>query len=132
MVDAQAAYSEIKTLLETDPPYGAAVNFEGVSASGWHAAMFRPWLHGALDRASQNWFSAPAMYMGQGGTMPFVDMLGKRFPRAQFVITGVLGPNPNAHGPNEFLHLPTARKLTGCIAQVIADHGVRQQTRRGR
>ena len=59
--------------------------------------------------------------MGEGGTIPFMGMLGEKFPGAQFVITGVLGPGSNAHGPNEFLHLPMARKLTGCMAQVLAE-----------
>jgi acetylornithine deacetylase/succinyl-diaminopimelate desuccinylase-like protein len=60
--------------------------------------------------------------MGEGGTIPFMAMLGERFPQAQFLITGVLGPHANAHGPNEFLHIPTAKKLTCCVANVLADH----------
>jgi di/tripeptidase len=63
--------------------------------------------------------------MGEGATIPFMAMLGRRFPEAQFVITGVLGPGANAHGPNEFLHVPTAEKLTGCVAQVLAAHAAR-------
>jgi acetylornithine deacetylase/succinyl-diaminopimelate desuccinylase-like protein len=62
------------------------------------------------------------MYMGEGGTIPFMAMLGEFFPQAQFMITGVLGPNSNAHGPNEFLHIPFVKKLTTCVAQVISDH----------
>jgi hypothetical protein len=54
-----------------------------------------------------------------------MGMLGESFPDAQFLITGVLGPESNAHGPNEFLHLPTARKLTACVAVVLAAHHVR-------
>jgi len=60
--------------------------------------------------------------MGEGGTIPFMAMLGEFYPNAQFMITGVLGPNSNAHGPNEFLHIPFARKLTTCVARVVADH----------
>jgi acetylornithine deacetylase/succinyl-diaminopimelate desuccinylase-like protein len=81
-----------------------------------------PWLEAALDAASQKHFGKPAMYMGEGGTIPFMFMLGEKFPKAQFCITGVLGPGSNAHGPNEFLHLPTARKLTLCVADVLAEH----------
>ena len=67
------------------------------------------------------------VFTGEGGSIPFMSMLGQRFPRAQFLVTGVLGPESNAHGPNEFLHLPAAIKLTACVAQVLADHhGVRQ------
>lgn len=81
-----------------------------------------PWLSESLERASLEAFGAPCMYMGEGGTIPFMGMLGERFPEAQFMITGVLGPGSNAHGPNEFLHVPFARKLTTCVARVLADH----------
>ena len=66
--------------------------------------------------------------MGEGGTIPFMGMLGERFPQSQFLITGVLGPHTNAHGPNEFLHIPTAKKVTCCVANVIADHFNRAAT----
>ena len=89
---------------------------------GWNATELSPWLATSIDRASQTYFGKPAVYMGEGGTIPFMAMLGERFPRAQFLITGVLGPQSNAHGPNEFLHIPTAKKLTASVAQVIADH----------
>jgi acetylornithine deacetylase/succinyl-diaminopimelate desuccinylase-like protein len=62
------------------------------------------------------------MYMGEGCSIPFMGMLGKKYPDAQFMITGLLGPESNAHGPNEFLHIPAAKKLTCCVAQVIAEH----------
>ena len=62
--------------------------------------------------------------MGEGGTIPFMGMLGEKFPGAQFLITGVLGPHSNAHGPNEFLHIPTGKRMSMCVAQVIADHHV--------
>ena len=80
------------------------------------------WLQQALDQSSVDYFGAPAMHMGEGGTIPFMGMLGEKYPDAQFLITGVLGPQANAHGPNEFLHLPTAKKLTCCVASVIAQH----------
>ncbi len=76
----------------------------------------------SIDTASSDFFGKPAVHMGEGGSIPFMGMLGEKFPNAQFMITGVLGPGSNAHGPNEFLHLPTAKKLTCCVAKVIADH----------
>ena len=122
-VDPDAAARAVKQLLETDPPYGAKVSFNDVNASaGWDAPEMAPWLDKALEAASQRHFGKPAMYMGEGGTIPFMYMLGAKFPKAQFFITGVLGPGSNAHGPNEFLHLPTARKLTLCVADVLAEH----------
>jgi acetylornithine deacetylase/succinyl-diaminopimelate desuccinylase-like protein len=122
-VDPAAAAVAVKRTLEADPPYGAKIAFTDVDASaGWDAPELAPWLEQCLEASSQRHFGAPAMYMGEGGTIPFMHMLGEKFPRAQFCITGVLGPGSNAHGPNEFLHLPTARKLTLCIAEVLAAH----------
>ncbi|MDQ2695175.1 MAG: M20 family metallopeptidase [Pseudomonadota bacterium] len=121
--DGERATQAVKALLEKDPPYGARVRFAAEkSASGWNAPPLAPWLEEATDAASRAWFGNPAMYMGEGGTIPFMDLLGKSFPQAQFLVTGVLGPHSNAHGPNEFLHLPTARNVTGGVAQVLAAH----------
>jgi acetylornithine deacetylase/succinyl-diaminopimelate desuccinylase-like protein len=122
-VDPKVAADAVKDALERDPPYGAKVSFSGVGANaGWDAPEMAPWLDKALDAASQRHFGKPSMYMGEGGTIPFMYMLGEKFPKAQFCITGVLGPGSNAHGPNEFLHLPTARRLSLCVADVLADH----------
>lgn len=121
-VDAEKAAAHLKALLETDPPHGARVHFEvGQAASGWNAPTLAPWLAEAMDRASQGYFGKPAAYMGEGGTIPFMGMLGAMFPAAQFLITGVLGPASNAHGPNEFLHIPTAKRLTCCVAEILTD-----------
>ena len=103
------------------PPGGARVSFEGNwAASGWDAPALAPWLERSLEEASQAYFDKPAAYMGEGGTIPFMAMLGEKYPAAQFLITGVLGPRSNAHGPNEFLHLDYAKKLTACVADIIA------------
>jgi acetylornithine deacetylase/succinyl-diaminopimelate desuccinylase-like protein len=113
----------LKQELTRNPPYGATVEFEVEKAStGWNAPALAPWLEHAIDHASQEFFGAPAMYMGEGGTIPFMGMLGEKFPGAQFMITGVLGPHSNAHGPNEFLHIPTGKRVTSVVAKVIADH----------
>jgi len=122
-VDGVAASRVVKELLEEDPPYNARVRFEtDQAATGWNAPEVAPWLEQSLKRSSQQVFGKPCMYMGEGGTIPFMGMLGEQFPQAQFMITGVLGPQSNAHGPNEFLHVPFAQKLTACVADVIADH----------
>lgn len=122
-VDPDRAMTCVKALLEKDPPYGATVRFEpSLGASGWNAPALAPWLEQSLKRASQEFFGRQACYMGEGGTIPFMGMLGEQFPQAQFMITGVLGPHSNAHGPNEFLELSTGAKLTCCVARVLADH----------
>jgi acetylornithine deacetylase/succinyl-diaminopimelate desuccinylase-like protein len=125
-VDPEAATAALKSALETTPPYGARVSFEGEKASGgWDAPPLAPWLEDAVNEASQAFFGRPSMGMGEGGTIPFMGMLGEKFPEAQFLITGVLGPSSNAHGPNEFLHVPTGKRLTACVASVIARHAAR-------
>ncbi|MDG2308750.1 MAG: M20/M25/M40 family metallo-hydrolase [Candidatus Binatia bacterium] len=118
-IKAGEAAKAIRKVLEDNPPHGAKVKAGGGGQTGWNAPPMAAWLEGALDEASKEWFGPPAVAMGEGGSIPFMGMLGERFPEAQFVITGVLGPGSNAHGPNEFLDLKTARRLTGCIAQVL-------------
>jgi acetylornithine deacetylase/succinyl-diaminopimelate desuccinylase-like protein len=128
-VDPSVAAAAVRRALEREPPYGAKVSFSGVgSTAGWEAPEMEPWLERCLDEASLRYFGKPAMYLGEGGTIPFMYMLGERFPQAQFCITGVLGPGSNAHGPNEFLHLPTARRLTLCVAEVLAAHAQRRRS----
>jgi acetylornithine deacetylase/succinyl-diaminopimelate desuccinylase-like protein len=125
-LDAQTALDELSKLLTKDPPYGATVTFKPEEpGQGWNAPPLAPWLEKAIEQASQTYFQREACYMGEGGSIPFMGMLGRKFPRAQFMITGVLGPQSNAHGPNEFLHIPMAKRLTACVAKVLADHAVR-------
>jgi acetylornithine deacetylase/succinyl-diaminopimelate desuccinylase-like protein len=125
-LDPDQASATLKQVLEAEPPYGAKVSFEPEKAgAGWDAPPTAAWLTAAIDSASRTYFGKPAMAMGEGGTIPFMGMLGARFPEAQFLITGVLGPQSNAHGPNEFLHIPTGKRLTACVAEVIAAHAVR-------
>jgi hypothetical protein len=112
---------ELKALLEDNAPYQAKVTFEGGGgATGWNAPSTAPWFEQALNAASQAHFGAPCGYIGQGGTIPLMNMLSTGFPKAQMMVCGVLGPKSNAHGPNEFLHVPYAKKLTAAVAQVIA------------
>ncbi len=125
-VDAAAAGEAIKRVLELDPPYGAAVRFDiDMPGDGWEAPAFDGWLWQSVGDASERHFGKRAIAMGEGGSIPFMGMLGERFPAAQFLITGVLGPGSNAHGPNEFLHIPTGIKLTCCVADVLDAHARR-------
>jgi hypothetical protein len=127
LVDGNAAALELKALLEDNAPYNARVTFQpdgradALGATGWNAPALAPWLERSVDKSSNAFFGKPACYFGEGGSIPFMGMLGEKFPEAQFLITGVLGPHSNAHGPNEFLHVPYARALTACVASVLAD-----------
>lgn len=124
--DVERATAALKRTLEADPPYGAHVRFEpDHGGPGWEAPALAPWLEKAQSAASEIWFGKPACLMGEGGSIPFMGMLGEKFPEAQFLITGVLGPNSNAHGPNEFLHIPCGKNVTCCVASVLADHFTR-------
>lgn len=121
LVDASQAVQQLKALLEDNAPYQAKVTFEGEgAASGWNAPAATPWFEQALQDASQAHFGAGCGTIGQGGTIPLMNLLSQGFPTAQMMVCGVLGPKSNAHGPNEFLHLDYARRLTACVAQVIA------------
>ncbi len=121
--DPAAVQEAVVATLTDDPPYGTTVTFDrSEAAPGWNAPALAPWLHAALDDASQREFGQGVQLMGEGGTIPFMGMLGEKFPDAQFVITGVLGPESNAHGPNEFLHVPYAERLTAVIASVLDAH----------
>ena len=120
---ADAAADTVKAALEADTPPLAKVSFEVESTmAGWNAPEVADWLETSMHKASNAFFGKPSMYMGTGGTIPFMGMLGERFPEAQFLITGLLGPKSNAHGPNEFLHIETGKRLTACVAQVLEDH----------
>jgi acetylornithine deacetylase/succinyl-diaminopimelate desuccinylase-like protein len=122
-LDPVEARNALEKLLTADPPYGAKVTVEfHEPAPGWNAPALAPWLGDALAEASQTFYGKPALHMGEGGSIPFMGMLGEKFPEAQFVITGVLGPQSNAHGPNEFLHIDYAKKLTACVSHVIEKH----------
>jgi acetylornithine deacetylase/succinyl-diaminopimelate desuccinylase-like protein len=124
--DHQAALKAIGAALTTDPPYGAHVTFDnGHSGPGWNAPAFADWLQGVLDEASLDTFGNESRAFGEGGSIPFMGMLGEMFPDAQFVITGVIGPGANAHGPNEYLHVPMARKVTTCVARILDAHANR-------
>jgi len=126
-LEAGPAAAEIKRILEAEPPYGATVDFRlETPQTGWAAPNFAPWLIDAMQKASSAYFERPAMFMGMGGTIPFMKMLGDAYPGVQFLVTGVLGPKSNAHGPNEFLEISTGKRVTACVAGVLAEHAQRR------
>jgi acetylornithine deacetylase/succinyl-diaminopimelate desuccinylase-like protein len=128
LIDGNEASLKLKELLEDNAPYNAKVTYQpdgragALGATGWSTPELSPWLDSALNQASQAHFGAPLGYIGQGGTIPLMSMLQKGFPKAQMMVCGVLGPKSNAHGPNEFLHVPYGKRLTGAVAQVMAAH----------
>ena len=119
-IDSHIAMDKVNEALTKDVPYNASVSINWEEpANGWNAPKLAPWLQDAIQKASETFYGRPALSMGEGGTIPFMAMLGEKFPEAQFVITGVLGPGSNAHGPNEFLHIPFAKKLSASIGFIL-------------
>lgn len=122
-VSAEAALAAIHNTLESDPPFGAQIHVEGSGEDGWVAPEAAPWLQEALEHSSQRYYSQPACHLGIGGSIPFMRMMSERFPQAQFFVSGVLGPGSNAHGPNEFLHIPYVKRLSACVAELLCRCG---------
>jgi acetylornithine deacetylase/succinyl-diaminopimelate desuccinylase-like protein len=127
MLDSDRAMALLKKTLLDDPPYGAQVTFDPLlpNNTGWNAPALAPWLEASVSKAGEAAWGKPMAFMGEGGTIPFMAMLGEKFPSTQFVITGVLGPASNAHGPNEFLHIPTGKRVSQTVAMVLADYAAR-------
>lgn len=90
------------------------------SGSGWNAPDMSAWLHDALKESSEIYYDNEMGGLGEGGSIPLMGLLSEMWPKAQFVITGVLGPASNAHGPNEFLHIDYTKKITQCMAHVLS------------
>lgn len=127
--DAAAARDKLEDLLTDDPPHGAEVTFRSDHPNpGWHSPVMVDHLEKSVDEASREFYGAPPASMGCGGSIPFMEFLANKLPKAQFIVTGVLGPHSNAHGPNEFLHIPVARNLTACVAKIIHDWGQNAKT----
>jgi acetylornithine deacetylase/succinyl-diaminopimelate desuccinylase-like protein len=123
LVEGAVAAQTVKKIFETDVPYGASSTFTIMSQeTGWSAPETAIWLETAMQEASHEYFGRDSMYMGTGGTIPFMNMLGTKYPGVQFLVTGLLGPKSNAHGPNEFLHIETGKRLTACVAHVLQRH----------
>jgi acetylornithine deacetylase/succinyl-diaminopimelate desuccinylase-like protein len=118
--DAPAAAARLAQVLCDDPPDGARVAVTAEGAKGFDAPPTAPWLAEAVEQASVSYFGQPSGAAGEGGTIPFLSALREQYPGAQFLVTGVLGPESNAHGPNEMLHLPTAKAVTASVAHVLS------------
>jgi len=122
-IDENKAKKDLEEILSKNPPYGAKVECDCFKAApGWESPALAPWLESSLTKASNFFYSKPPNFIGEGGSIPFMGMLGKKFPAAQFVITGVLGPQSNAHSGNEMLHVEMGKKITACVSAILADH----------
>jgi len=117
-VDAQAACDALISAIRTDEGAHVTIDVVGM-AQGWVAPPLDADVAATLDRVSKERFGRAAGAVGEGGSIPFLADLQKGFPGVQFVATGVLGPHSNAHGPNESLHIPTAKAVTHLVAELL-------------
>ncbi|HEX3782787.1 MAG TPA: M20/M25/M40 family metallo-hydrolase [Pseudonocardiaceae bacterium] len=122
--DSASALAAVRRILTTDVPYGAQIELAHTEAAdGWQAPEPAPWLRAGLDEASDTVFGgAPWRTLGLGGSIPFMGLLQQMYPSAQFIATGVLGLDSNAHVPNESINLDYAAKLTEALAIVLDAH----------
>ena len=128
-VDGGVALEKLREVLMRDPPYNARVEVGPCSSgNGYTIAPLENWMVEALNRGSNACFGSDFLYFGEGFSIPFMGMLGNMFPNAKFVVTGVLGPNSNAHAANEFLHVPFLKKIMTCLGVLIAEHANQKHT----
>ena len=125
-VDARVASAALERVLSTDAPSGAHVRVQVDGADGWVAPVLEPWLAKALEEASTKAFGRAPGFTGEGGSIPFLASLAKRYPGVQFVATGVLGPHSNAHGIDEMLDLPMTVGVTNAVATVVGAHATKE------
>ncbi|RZS37798.1 acetylornithine deacetylase/succinyl-diaminopimelate desuccinylase-like protein [Herbihabitans rhizosphaerae] len=126
-VDAYAALEAVKKTLTTDVPYGAQVELGRTDVGpGWNAPAFAPWLRSIVDDVSDGVFGGePYGTVGLGGSIPFMGLLAEKYPDAQFVVTGALGPDSNAHVPDEWLNIAQAARVTEAVAHILDAHAAR-------
>jgi acetylornithine deacetylase/succinyl-diaminopimelate desuccinylase-like protein len=121
--DAKVAGAAVIKALTTDVPYGATVEISDfVAENGWSAPAFAPWLTTAMASASERVFGTQYAGLGIGGSIPFMEMLSRRYPDAQIVVTGALGSDSNAHVPNEWLNVGFAQQITQAVAHLLDAH----------
>ena len=124
-VDPDVAVDALRAALTTNVPSHAQVSATFHPAKGWVAPALAPWLERALDDASMSAFGRPPGFTGEGGSIPFLGSLAQRYPKVQFVATGVLGPQSNAHGIDEMLDLDMAVGVTNAVVSVLKAHAAK-------
>ena len=118
--DTAGAQAALVKAVTTDVPYGARVEVRNfVSLDGWSAPLPSQWLADALDALTGPVFSQPYRQLGIGGGIPFMQMLGQRYPDANFVVTGALSADSNMHVPDESLNIRYAEQVTAAVAYVL-------------
>ncbi len=121
-LDPEKAKEDMIKTVTQDPPYGAKVEIINISAGpGLHCPELTPDLEKAVTECSKNFYGYEPIYYGEGGSIPFLSSLAKQFPKAQFLVTGVLGPESNAHGANEMLEMAYTKKLICCLSYIVSE-----------
>ena len=120
-ISAEKVAVKVQELLEKDPPNGAHVSAVMTEvADGFLSPELPEELSEMLEKAGKQFYGNAPMSLFIGGTIPVMAMLQSRYPNSKFIITGAGGPGGNAHGPDEKLHIPTAKKVTKCMAAAVS------------
>lgn len=123
-MDAHKANQHVKDKLTTDVPHNCKVEIHGDhNGNGWCMKDPEPWFHEVMNSASKNFYGKEYGSYGMGGSIPFLAQLGGLYANTFIVALGVLGPQSNAHAPDECINLAFAKKLTQCMSHLIVDIG---------
>ena len=121
-MDCHKAAAIVKQKLTTDVPHDCIVEIKGDhNGNGWCMKDPEPWFHDVINNASKNFYDREYGSYGMGGSIPFLSQLGGLYPNTFIVALGLLGPQSNAHAPNESVNLTYAKKLTMCMSHILVD-----------
>ena len=109
----------LAALLEADPPWAVEVSVEIEAAvGGWRiepeGAAFE-----AAERALRTGYGRDPVYIGCGGTIPFVEPFVEVLGGVPALLLGLEDPICNAHGENESLDLADFRRALRSAAMLL-------------
>ena len=124
MVDSVKAGQKVVEVLTKDPIYNAVVEAKvSNTGDGWNLSNFSERLRNITSTASQRFYAGNEIqFLGEGGSIPFVQILNNKFKNSDFLVLGVTGPGSNIHGLDENLDLDFCRRLICCLAYILSDY----------
>jgi acetylornithine deacetylase/succinyl-diaminopimelate desuccinylase-like protein len=90
-------------------------------ADGFCAPEFTEQMKNIVFESTREVFNGKdPIFIGCGGSIPFMEVMSREFPGVAFLLTGVGFADSNAHSANENLRLGFCSKLTQTIALVLS------------
>ena len=116
-INTDDMYNKIKEVLSTDVPFSYKVSFNRPDLSnGWNSHLYSDYLIKTLEESVNEIYNWKPVFKGNGGAIPFVEILAAKLPKAELLVTGASLPDDNAHGPNENLDMISWRNVTSTLA----------------